>query len=90
MLHIKHLFMPDVLALLTHLPLDKIAANLADDIFNAISRIKKYYISIRISLKFVPKRPINNSPALFQVMVWRRTGAEQVTQFTDAYLWHLV
>ena len=32
------------------------------------------WISIRISLKFVPKGPINNIPALVQIMAWRRSG----------------
>ena len=32
------------------------------------------WISIKISLKFVPKCPINNIPALVQVMAWRRPG----------------
>ena len=93
MLHIRHLFMPDVLALLTHLLLDKMAAYFADDIFNAIFMNEKYCISIRISLKFVPRGPINNSPALVQVIAWHWTGDEtlpeaMLTQFTDAYLRH--
>ena len=32
-------------------------------------------ISIDISLKLVPKGPINNSPALVQIMAWRRPQA---------------
>ena len=31
-------------------------------------------ISTKIILKVVPKFPINNNPALFQIMAWRRTG----------------
>ena len=31
-------------------------------------------ISIKISLKFVPKGPINNNPSLVQIMAWRRSG----------------
>ena len=36
---------------------------------------------------------IDNSPALVQVMVWRRTGDKplsglMLTQFTDAYMRH--
>ena len=30
------------------------------------------YISIKISLKFVPKIPINNIPALVLIMAWHR------------------
>ena len=29
---------------------------------------------VDISLKFVPKGPINNIPALVQIMAWRRPG----------------
>ena len=45
---------------LTHLPLDKMAANLTDDIFNRILFNENVWISIKISLKFVPKGPIDN------------------------------
>ena len=31
-------------------------------------------ISIKFSLKFVPKDPMNNIPALVQIMAWRRPG----------------
>ena len=34
-------------------------------------------ISIEISLKFVPKGPINNIPALVQTTAWRRPGDKQ-------------
>ena len=32
------------------------------------------WFSIKISLKFVPKGPINNNPALVQIMAWCRPG----------------
>ena len=32
------------------------------------------WISIAISLKFVPRVPINNIPALVQIMAWRWLG----------------
>ena len=52
-----------------------------------------FYISIQISLTFVPKDAIDNKSTLFQVMVWRRTGdkplSEQtLNQFLDAYVQH--
>ena len=59
---------------LTHLPLDKMAAILADDIFKCIFLNENDRISIQISLKFVPKSSINNKPVLVQVMACRRTG----------------
>ena len=51
-------------------------------------------ILIKISLKFVPKGPIDNdSLALVQVMAWRRIGIQplsepMLTRFTDAYMLH--
>ena len=35
-------------------------------------------IAIRISLKFVPWSPIDNKPALIQVMAYRRTGEKSL------------
>ena len=75
--------------LLTHLPIDKMTANLSDDIFKYIFFDEKYSISIRISLKFVPRGLIDNRPVLVQVIAWRRTGdkplpEQTLTQFTDA------
>ena len=51
------------------------------------------WILIQISLKFVPMSPIDNKPALVQVMAWRLTGDKpllepMLTQFTDGYMWH--
>ena len=40
------------------------AANLADDIFKCIFLNENDRISIQISLKFVPRSPIDNKPAL--------------------------
>ena len=47
---------------LTHWGRDKMAANFADDTFKHIFLIKNVRISIKISLKFVPKGSINNFP----------------------------
>ena len=54
---------------------------------------KNVWILINISLKFVPKGPINNISALIQIMAWRRTGDKplsepMMTQFNDAYMRH--
>ena len=48
-------------------------ANLADDIFKCIFLNENDRIMIQISLKFVPRSPIDNKPALAQVMVWHQT-----------------
>ena len=46
----------------------------ADDIFKRIFFNENVWISIKISLKFVPNGLINNIPALVQIMAWRRSG----------------
>ena len=57
---------------LTYLPLNKMAATFADDIFNCICMGEKFCFSILISLKFVPRGPIDNEAILVQAMAWRR------------------
>ena len=41
-----------------------------DDIFKCIFLIENIWIPIRISLKFVPKGPINNIPALWCIVIF--------------------
>ena len=38
------------------------------------------YVSIEISLKFVPGGQINNIPALVQIMAWRRPGNKPLSE----------
>ena len=45
-----------------------------DDIFKCIFMNENAWISITISLKFVPKGPINKIPALVWIMAWRLSG----------------
>ena len=45
-----------------------------DDTFKRIFLNENVIISIKISLKFVPKGPIKNIPVLVQIMAWRRPG----------------
>ena len=52
----------------------------ADDTFNRIFVNENVRISIKFSLKFVPKGPINNIPALFQIMAWRRPGDKPLSE----------
>ena len=52
----------------------------ADDIFKRIFLNENIWISITISLKFVPKGPINNIPALVQIMAWRRPGDKPLSE----------
>ena len=62
-----------------------------DDILKWIFLNENAWILIEISLKIVPRGPINNIPALVQVMAWHRIGDKplsepMLTQFTDAYM----
>ena len=43
-----------------------------DDIFKCIFSNENISISIKFSLKFVAEGPINNIPALVQIMAWRQ------------------
>ena len=52
----------------------------ADDIFRCIFENENELISSRISLKLVPKVRINNSPALVQIMAWRRPGDKPLSE----------
>ena len=51
-----------------------------NDIFKSIFLKGNVWISIKISQKFVPKGPINNIPALVQIMVWRRLGDKSLSE----------
>ena len=78
---------------LIHLPLPKMATILADNLFNCFFLNENDRIQIQISLKYVPWSPIDNEPALVQVMAWRWTGDKplpepMVIQFIDAYMQH--
>ena len=52
----------------------------ADDIFKCIFLNENVWIMIKISLTFVPKGPINNIPALFQIMAWPRAGDKPLSE----------
>ena len=45
-----------------------------DNIFKCILLNENVWISLKISLKFVPQGPITNIPALVPMMAWRRPG----------------
>ena len=52
----------------------------ADDIFKWIFLNKNLWIPIKISLTFVPQGPINNIPALVQIMAWHRPGDKPLSE----------
>ena len=74
--------------MLTHIPLDKMAPILAEDIFNCIYLNENVRILIQISLQFVP-----NGPAFVQAMAWHQAGNKplpeaMMTQFIGTYMQH--
>ena len=52
----------------------------------AVDTLKRIFLNenvrilIQISLKFVPKGPINNNPGLDQIMAWRRSGDKPLSE----------
>ena len=52
----------------------------ADDVFKCNFLNENVWISIKISLKFVPKDLINNIPALVQIMAWCRPGDKPLSE----------
>ena len=51
-----------------------------DDIFKWIFLNENVWISIKISLNFVPKGWINNIPVLVQIMAWRHPGDKPLSE----------
>ena len=55
-----------------------------DDIFKCIFLNENVWILSKISLKFVPKGPINTIQALVQIMAWCRSGNKPLSELTGA------
>ena len=61
-----------------------------DDIFKWIFLNENVWISIKITLKFVPRGPISNNPPLVQIMAWRRPGKKPLSEpMTVSLLTHI-
>ena len=61
-----------------------------DAIYRWIYLNDNVWISIKISLMFVAKVPINNIPALVQMMAWRRSGDKPLSEpVMDSLLTHI-
>ena len=58
-----------------------------DDIFKWIFLNEYVWILIKISMKFVPKGPFNNIPALVQIMAWRHPGDKPFSEPMMVSLW---
>ena len=77
----------DGLVTLTQLALDKLTADLADDILKYIFINEKF----RMPLKFIPRCPIDNNQALVKIIVSCWLGDKPLSEpmlawFTDAYM----
>ena len=73
---------------LTHWEQDEMAAILQTTFPDAFFSMKK--CGFPISLKYIPRGPNNNNPALLQIKAGHRTGAKPLSEhtmamFTDAY-----
>ena len=51
-----------------------------DKVCKCIFLNENVWILLTISLKFVPKCPINNIPSLVQIMAWRRPGDKSLSE----------
>ena len=54
--------------------------HLTDDLFKCIFLNENVWISIKVSLHFVPQGPIDDIPALVQIMAWRRPGDKPLSE----------
>ena len=59
------------------------------DIFKCIFLNENVWISLKISLKFVPKVRITNIPAMVQIMAWHRPGANPLSEPMVILLMHI-
>ena len=67
--------------MLTHWGRDKMVAISQTTFWNEFSILNEnVWITINISLKIVPMGPIDNIPALVQIMVWRRPGDKPLSE----------
>ena len=51
-----------------------------DNIFKCIFKNENVWISVKISLEFIPTGPINNIPAMVQIMALRRLGNKPLSE----------
>ena len=66
-----------------HIEAETNGRHFTDDIFKCIFSNENVWIPIIIiiiSLKFVPKSPINYVPTLVQIMAWRRPGDKPLSE----------
>ena len=64
----------------THLGRDKMDAISKTTFSSAFSWMKMFEFRLKFHWMFVPKGPINNIPALVQIMAWRRVGNKPLSE----------
>ena len=52
----------------------------ADNIFKSLFLYENRCILIQISLKFAPSGPMDNKPALVQIMAWHQTSNKPLSE----------
>ena len=80
---LTHWPLGDSAVILTHWGWGKMAPISQTMLWIAFKRIfmnEDFRISFKISLKFVPKGPINNIQALVQIMAWRWPGIKPLSE----------
>ena len=80
MVFLQRLSVSRVLSFLNTLRPRRNGHHFADDIFKRIFFNENIWILIQISLKSVPKDPINNIAALVHIMAWRRPGDKPLSE----------
>ena len=58
----------------------------ADDVLKCIFLNENMWILLKIPLKFVPKGPINNIPALVQIITWHRPGDKPLSEAMSVFV----
>ena len=71
---LQYAMLPYIEAVINTLWLRQNGYHFTDDTFKCISVNENVRVAIKISLKFVLQVPINNIPALVQMMAWHRPG----------------
>ena len=77
-------FLMDYCSLINTLRQSRNGQNYVEEILKCVFLDENIWISINISLKFMSKGPLNNIPALVQIMAWHRPRSTD--QATSHYL----
>ena len=79
-MNLSHLVLTNAIWTINSLRPRQNKCHFADDIFKWIFLNWNELISVKISLKFIPKGQINSIPALVQIMAWHRPGDKSLSE----------